>query len=136
MNRTTRIPTPEQAQHAPDHVLGEAAATGRRPSVLTVARRLGLSNTTFRRHFPDIADEVGEARRTPRTDAAESPAAAEHTRLVARNAKLRRENRLLRDHLDLAVANIQRLTLRAHRLQRELEAAAKVARIDDKTRAR
>ncbi|MGH3949450.1 MAG: hypothetical protein ACRDSE_10030 [Pseudonocardiaceae bacterium] len=94
----------------------------------------GLSNTTFRRHFPDIAREVGEGRRTPATDVPESPAAAEHAQLVGRNAKLRRENRLLRDHLDLAVANIARLTLRAHRLQSELEAATTVSRIDKKAR--
>jgi hypothetical protein len=46
--------------------------------------------------------------------------------MVARNAKLRRENRRLREHLDLAVANLQRLTLQNHRQWQALEAAAQV----------
>jgi AcrR family transcriptional regulator len=113
MNRNTDIPTPEQARRAQEKVLTEASDNGRRPSVLAVARQLGLSNTTFRRHFPDLADEISAARRAP----------------DARNAKLRRGNHQLREHLDLAVANIQRLTLTVHKLQTELEGASKVTRI-------
>ncbi len=64
MSRAAEQPTAEQARQARDCVLAEAAAAGKRPSVLTVARRSGLSNTTFRRHFPDIARELSEARRT------------------------------------------------------------------------
>jgi transposase-like protein len=129
-------PTPEQARRACDEVIAQAGAIGRRPSVLAVARRLGLSNTTFRRHFPDIAREVSDARRTPPTDDTPgSPAASEHAKLVARNTKLRRDNRQLREHLDLAVANIQRLTLQAHALRQQLENATNVTRIDPRTRS-
>ncbi len=104
MSRAAEQPTAEQARQARDCVLAEAAAAGKRPSVLTVARRSGLSNTTFRRHFPDIARELSEARRTPPADITSSPAAADHARLVARNARLRRDNQQLRQHLQLASA--------------------------------
>ncbi|WP_158892725.1 hypothetical protein [Amycolatopsis anabasis] len=133
MNRATDIPTPEQARRARDKVLANAASTGRRPSVLEVARALGLPNTTFRRQFPDIAREIGEARRAPHTVSSTSPAATDHARLVARNAKLRRENHQLRQNLNLAVANIQRLTLTVHKLRAELEAANSVSRIQPRT---
>jgi AcrR family transcriptional regulator len=129
MNRNTDIPTPEQARRAQEKVLTEASDNGRRPSVLAVARQLGLSNTTFRRHFPDLADEISAARRAPDDTTPDESGISEHARLVARNAKLRRGNHQLREHLDLAVANIQRLTLTVHKLQTELEGASKVTRI-------
>jgi hypothetical protein len=47
--------------------------------VTTAPRRaLGLSNTTFRRHFPDIARDIAEAARTS--------APGHYDQLVARNA--------------------------------------------------
>lgn len=129
MSRAAEQPIAEQARHARDCVLAEAAAAGKRPSVLAVARRSGLSNTTFRRHFPDIARELSQARRTPPAYITSSPAAAEHDRLVARNARLRRDNQQLRQHLQPAIANIQRLTLEARQLRTQLEAATSVTRI-------
>jgi hypothetical protein len=39
--------------------------TGRRPSVLALATRLGLANTTFRRNYPDICAELAAIARTP-----------------------------------------------------------------------
>jgi AcrR family transcriptional regulator len=113
---TAAIPTPEQAHRARDRVLTQATNSGRRPSVLAVARELGLSNTTFRRHFPDIAQQMSDARRTPSSGPAPAGGPSAHDKLVARNAKLRRDNRQLRAHLDLAIVTIQRLTLNNHRL--------------------
>ncbi|MET9500016.1 hypothetical protein [Streptomyces sp. NPDC006552] len=43
--------------------------TNSRPSVLALARQLGLSNTTFRRRFPGIAQELGTLRSTPASTA-------------------------------------------------------------------
>jgi hypothetical protein len=40
-----------------------------------------------------------------------------------------RENKILANHLDLAVANIMRLTLEIHQLRRELEATSNITRI-------
>jgi transposase-like protein len=136
MNRIADTPTLEQTHRAQAKVLAEAADNGRRPSVLEVARQLGLSNITFRRHFPDLADEISGVRRAPHSDTPASPGITEHARLVARNAKLRRDNHQLREHLALAVANIQRLALTAHKLQAELEGISKVTRIETKIRVR
>jgi hypothetical protein len=36
----------------------EAGSTGARVSVLALARRVGLANTTFRRQFPDITEQI------------------------------------------------------------------------------
>lgn len=43
--------------------------------------------------------------------------------------KLRQDNHDLREHLDMAAANIQRLALENQQLRRQLEAATKVTRI-------
>ncbi|MFE2050974.1 hypothetical protein ACFXAS_21015 [Streptomyces sp. NPDC059459] len=58
--------------------------TNKQPSVLMLARRLDLTNTTFRRRYPDIAREIADHRATP-TAPRSGPTA--HDRLVARNAK-------------------------------------------------
>ncbi|MCI2421380.1 hypothetical protein MOQ72_28475 [Saccharopolyspora sp. K220] len=52
------------------------------------------------------------------------------------NDKLRRDNHELREHLDLAAANIQRLTLDNYRPRQQLEAATKVIRIDRRSTPR
>ncbi|GAA1409789.1 hypothetical protein [Oerskovia paurometabola] len=39
-----------------------AKTNGRAPSVLAVARAVGLSNTTFRRNFPEVVVEITAAR--------------------------------------------------------------------------
>lgn len=129
MTLSRATPTPDQARQALDKVLARADLDGHRPSVLAVARELGLPNSTFRRTFPDIAREVGNARRTPKVESPESPAATEQEKLVARNAKLRCDNQRLSEHLDLAIANVVRLTLTVRQLQGELEAVSGVSRI-------
>ena len=86
-----------------------------------MARQFGLSNTTFRWHYPEIVKELGEIRRAPAIEHTDSPAATEHARIVARNAKLRRDNRRLRQRLDLAAANLARLAIDNHQLRQQLE---------------
>ncbi|MFF5297890.1 hypothetical protein ACFY5F_00860 [Streptomyces sp. NPDC013161] len=107
-------------------MLDTCRQTNTRPSVLTLARRLGLTNTTFRRRFPDIAQEIGALRSAP---AATPGGPSEQDRLVARNAKLRRRNRELADDLALAIAQIQHLALTNERLHGALESASKVTNI-------
>ncbi|MFJ2420240.1 hypothetical protein [Streptomyces brevispora] len=97
--------------------------------VLGLARRLGLTNTTFRRHFPEIAREVSERRAAPTTPRG---GPTEHDKLVARNAKLRRRNRDPSNQLALATAQIQHLALRAAQMQEAVEAQAKVSHIADR----
>ncbi|WP_394622410.1 hypothetical protein JNUCC0626_49630 (plasmid) [Lentzea sp. JNUCC 0626] len=113
----------------------QAEQNGRRPSVLALARHFGLSNTTFRRHFPGIANEISAARTAPPSE--DQPhGASRYDRLVERNAKLRRVNRDLSAHVRLAAAHIQRLALENARLTQQLEAASKVTRIDTRDRQR
>jgi hypothetical protein len=125
---TRRVPDLPEAlvrKHLQD-LLDTFRETGTRPSVLMLARRLDLTNTTFRRRYPEIAQEIGDHRADP---ARHRTGPTEHDRLVARNAKLRRRNRELQDQLSLAVAQIQHLALRAARLEEVLEGQLKVTPI-------
>ncbi|MFI8341958.1 hypothetical protein ACIF8W_18100 [Streptomyces sp. NPDC085639] len=60
--------------------------TGRRPSVLALATRLGLANSTFRRNYPDICAELAAIARTP----SGTTAADAYSKGQATNARLRR----------------------------------------------
>jgi hypothetical protein len=102
----------------------------RRPSVLALARQLGMSNTTFRRHYPEIVCEISGHRSLPANPV--SSTRSEYDRLVARNAKLRRSNRGLTSQLKLAVAQVQYLALRNAGLQEAVETAAKVTHLGDR----
>ncbi|MFE7017575.1 hypothetical protein ACFVAQ_45160 [Streptomyces sp. NPDC057651] len=113
---TRRVPDLPEAlvrKHL-EEVLKTCRETTTRPSVLMLARRLDLTNTTFRRRYPDIAREIGEQRTAP---TAPRTGPTEHDRLIARNAKLRRRNRDLSAQLAVAAAQIQHLTLHNQRLQ-------------------
>jgi hypothetical protein len=83
-----------------------------------------MSNTTFRRVFPDLVAEVTalEASRGPGQVVAE--------RMVVTLEKVRKRNRDLEENLNLAVAAIQRLTLENARLRTELESALAVVPFD------
>lgn len=104
----------------------DADTTGRHPSVLALATRLGLANTTFRRHFPDIVQELTA---TPARSSAQSSGTTSYAQLKQDNTRLRRDNQDLAEHLELAIAHIQRLTLEAHQMRQQLEAATKITRI-------
>ncbi|MFF4512084.1 hypothetical protein [Streptomyces mirabilis] len=128
---TRRVPDLPEAlirKHLQE-VLDTCRETNTRPSVLMLARRLDLTNTTFRRRYPEIAREIAEHRTTP---AAQRNGPTEHDKLVARNAKLRRRNRDLTAQLALAAAQIQHLALRVAQMQEELESQAKVVPIADR----
>jgi transposase-like protein len=99
MTANNGLPPETQVRQAFTKLVEQARHNGHRPSVLALARHFGLTNTTFRRHYPEIVKELGEIRRTPAIEHTDSPAATEHARIVARNAKLQRDNRQLRQHL-------------------------------------
>ncbi|MEU9271918.1 hypothetical protein AB0E04_41915 [Streptomyces sp. NPDC048251] len=128
---TRRVPDLPEAlvrKHLQE-VLDTCRETNTRPSVLLLARRLNLTNTTFRRRYPEIAREIADYRATP---AAPRSGPTEHDRLVARNAKLRRRSRELTTQLALAAAQIQHLALRNERLQEALEEASNVTSINSR----
>lgn len=127
------LPAELQVRQAFTKLVDQAHHNGQRPSVLALARQFGLSNTTFRRHYPEIVRELGQIRRTPATALTESSAATEHSNLVTRSAELRRTVHELRQDLGLAIANIARLTLDNHHLRTELEQARRITNI--KTRS-
>jgi transposase-like protein len=129
VTRPAGLPHEARVQKATEELLDLAREHGTRPSVLALARQFGLANTTFRRHFPDCARQVAGFRNTPPSGSTGQPGTSRYDQLIARNARLRRANRNLADHLAIAAANIQRLTLENQRLRRELEASAKVSRI-------
>ncbi|MFC0598416.1 hypothetical protein [Streptomyces palmae] len=101
-----------------------------RPSVLALATKLGLSNTTFRRHFADLAKEISAARSNPESAAAAEEHPSPYAILAARNAKLRRTNRSLTEKLRFAAAQIQHLAVDNARLREAFEDSTKVTRID------
>ncbi len=89
---------------------------GHAPSVLALARHLGMANTTFRRRYPDVVAQLRNPPQLANTVGATASAAAESD-LV----KLRQRNRDLADDLALAVSNIQRLSIDNRALRRQLE---------------
>jgi hypothetical protein len=128
---TRRVPDLPEAlvrKHLQE-ALESCRETNTAPSVLMLARRLGLTNTTFRRRYPEIAREIADHRAVP-TTLRSGP--TEHDRLVARNAKLRRRNRELNTQLALAAAQIQHLALRVAKMQDALEIQARVSPIADR----
>jgi AcrR family transcriptional regulator len=131
MTRPADIPADDRVDRILAQYLEECRDNGKRPSVLALAARLGMNNTTFRRHFPDHARQISTLRSpdpTSRAGADEPP--SPYDRLTARNAKLRRANRSLTGNLQLAAAQIQRLALENARLREALEASSSITRID------
>ncbi|MFH9969339.1 hypothetical protein ACH4PR_50260 [Streptomyces mirabilis] len=69
------LPDADTVKAAIDSVLEHAAATGRRPTVTTVERRLGIPHATFHRPYSDLIDEHFR----PRIPAPAQPAPGEKT---------------------------------------------------------
>ncbi|MGF0319209.1 hypothetical protein [Nocardia fluminea] len=123
MANHTHLPTEATVR---DHLAELRQRTGRTPSILALASRVGLSNTTFRRHFPDLCAELRANRRPAGDLAAGTEATEAYDRLHDDNQKLAARNRDLAADLDLAIAHIQRLTLENDQLRRQLHAARTV----------
>ena len=125
MTRQIPLPTAETVAEALQDLARQTKFTGRRVSVSGLARRLGLPNTTLRRHYPDVIDEMGTA--TPPSHPGRRNSHDEELRQTAN--RLRNENRDLRTHLDIAIAHIQRLTIENDQLRRQAETAGHIRRI-------
>lgn len=92
-----------------------------------LATELGIPNSTFWRHFPDIAQEVSDQRKTARR--------GEHAPSLgstngAEDAALRRQNAALRREIRTATAVIVRLTLENRQLQDEVNTRAGIVRLN------
>ncbi|MGW5152453.1 hypothetical protein [Rhodococcus koreensis] len=136
MTRSSVIPTEIRARRSMDEYMNECRDNGRRPSVLALAARLGLSNTTFRRHFPELAKEISTVRSDPAPQTGDETRPSPYDVLVARNAKLRRANRSLTENLRFAAAQIQRLALDNASLREALESRSNITHIDQSDRGR
>jgi transposase-like protein len=102
--------------------------------VLALARHLGLANTTFRRRFPDITTDLTQQQSPGPAGPGPGPGASRFEKIQRENAELRRARRELAEHLELAIANIQRLTLDNHHLRQQLHAATKITHINARVR--
>ncbi len=129
---TARSPMPSQqaVRDALADLRAEAETTGRHPSVLALAARVGLPNTTFRRRYPDICAELSAAPQPPGSSTTTTTTAYE--KLAHAHARLRQDHHALSEHLELAIANIQRLTLDNDALRSTLEATRSVSRLPDR----
>jgi hypothetical protein len=103
------LPDADTVKAAIDSVLEHAAATGRRPTVTTVERRLGIPHATFHRHYSDLIDEHFR----PRIPSPAQPAPGEKTsgHTEANLRRLRQENTDLRRSLELYEEAIRQLAL-------------------------
>lgn len=131
MSRRVTLPTDDDVTAALHTLLADAAAHSVRPTVLSLARRFGLSNSTFWRHFPDTARQiraVANPEMAPPDIAAGDPAgsATTHSDTAHLRVVLSRDNQRLREQLELASAQIARLTLTNQRLVEALETATRV----------
>lgn len=126
MTRRTVLPSHDDVQLAIKRL---TETTGKPPTVLALARHLGLANTTFRRHFPDMTTEFTQ-QRSPAPADSDPVAASRFEKIQRENTELRRARRELAEHLELAIANIQRLTLDNHHLRQQLHAATKITHIN------
>ncbi|MFJ8787320.1 hypothetical protein [Streptomyces sp. NPDC102476] len=136
MTRPADIPTEACARRVMNQHLHDCRDNGRRPSVLALATSLGLSNTTFRRHFPDLAKEISTARSSPPPHTGDKTRPSPYDVLIARNAKLRRTNRSLTENLHYAAAHIQRLAHDNARLRQALETSHNITHINQPDRNR
>ncbi|HEY5985674.1 MAG TPA: hypothetical protein VIV12_04720 [Streptosporangiaceae bacterium] len=130
MTRPADIPAEARVRRVLDKHLAECHDNGKRPSVLALATRLGMTNTTFRRHFPQQTKEISEARSNPEPQAGAKTQPSPHDVLAARNARLRRANHTLTGNLRLAAAQVQRLGMENARLREALEASSNITHID------
>ncbi|MFI5593716.1 hypothetical protein ACIA5G_52450 [Amycolatopsis sp. NPDC051758] len=125
MTHHAGLPTPDDVQAA----LSAMARDGNQVSVLALAQRLGLANTTFRRNFPNVVAQL--AQQAPAAAGPSDRTGHEGARNLAHaNAVLRTQNHDLRRQLNLACAQIQRLALENDQLRELAHATARVTTLE------
>src|ERR1700737_2718021 len=130
MSRKIDLPDQAHVRAVLADMLAEAAAGGAKPSVLALARRLGLSNATFWRHFRDIATEIRHtAGASMAQPGGQNPQRDRAGELASQNAGLRRERDRLADQLEAALSHLRRLTIDNAQLRHDLEAAHNITHL-------
>lgn len=126
---TQRVPLPstDDITSVIDALTREAGCP---PAALAVATRLGMSNSTFWRHFPHIAQELAdsrrEANRNVRRRRIPGTSDAHHRSVIS---QLRVENARLLNEVNVAALEVQRLTLENHALRTQHELSERVTSI-------
>ncbi|MFG1858927.1 hypothetical protein ACGFJT_44330 [Actinomadura geliboluensis] len=109
MSRRVDLPDEDRVRTVMAEVIEQAHERGRRPAVTALAAALGLNNTTFWRHFPDIARQVVDQAKNTAPASGQDP--SRHAKLTEDLARLKRDNAQLKHDLQRAKAVIQRLAL-------------------------
>jgi len=118
---TRRVALPSEATiRAAVLELSQESVKG--PTVSSVAMKVGLTNPTFWRHFPEAARDIVSERR--HREGAEEAAA--NDRSTNKDAPARDEAAALRSQLEVAVAHIQRLSIENAELRNALNDASKI----------
>ncbi|WNV83101.1 hypothetical protein [Umezawaea sp. Da 62-37] len=127
------LPTSAHVRTAMETELRESQALGRRATVSTVEKQVGVSHATFYRNYPDQIvwfkaqlDAQRETRTSPKVTAKREDDLA----------RLRGENTDLRKLVKIYAEAIRQLTLAEAALEDELQALAGVARLDERRRQR
>jgi predicted ArsR family transcriptional regulator len=136
MTRRVNLPDVDLVRQAATDVIAAARAEGRRPTVVALAGRLGMSNATFWRHFPDVARDLVAAARSTESPPAGSDAPNRYDRLADDHSRLKQANAELTRDLARAAAAIQRLALDNHELRQQLAATTGVISLADERRIR
>ncbi|WP_336649136.1 hypothetical protein [Microbacterium sp. MMO-10] len=129
MSHRIELPTRQQVEAT----VRELSATGSAPLLTAkeLARHLGLTNGTFWRHFPDIAQSVADNRRRLLRGETK-PTQPPTQQKVVPERQLRLQIEELKLQVSVAAAQIQRLTLENEALRRQLEAENTIIRIRDR----
>lgn len=124
MSRRAELPAEQQVREVLAQMRAEAAAGGPAPTVLALARRLGLSNTTLWRHYRDIATGIRHAAHAETAPAdGPAPRTGRSAELATENARLRLERDRLAGQVEAALGHLRRLAIDNARLRRDLEEA-------------
>ncbi|MEU9048750.1 MULTISPECIES: hypothetical protein [unclassified Kitasatospora] len=126
-----RLPTDEQVRTAMETELADSSAAGRRATVTSVEKRLGITHATFYRNYPEpIAWFKNQL--TARRGPADTPQAS--TRPDDENARLRRENSDLRKLVRIYAEAIRQLTTDKANLEDQVQALSGVTSLTEHRR--
>ncbi|MGC0367085.1 transposase-like protein [Rhodococcus sp. 27YEA15] len=120
MTQPGKMPTAAAVSAELAELVAESAERGVLPSVLALARRLGIANTTLRRNFPEAVEVLTKHRQADRGTPTPAEPTSHLQNLELENRKLRTRNRELTEQIALASSQIQQLSLEAHHLRVEL----------------
>lgn len=121
-----QLPLTDDVRAAMQVELAAAREQGRVAKVTAIERRFGIPHATFSRNYRELIDWF---RAEAKPSAAETDTAHDDPTPSLREAlqRLRRENRDLRDALEIYAAEIQRLTIDNETLRQSMASGSRVS---------